>query len=94
METKIEIANIETKQVVFEDALVLDVELKNGESTQIITFFNHKDFHFEEMKIGLDTAINRIVGFSPEKIKSVQTTLNKISKAGVKPFLFYGKTEF
>lgn len=94
METNIAITNIETKQVVFENALVLDVELKNGEKTQIVTFFNHKDFHFEEMKIGLDSAINRIVGFSPNKIKSVQTTFNSISKAGLKPFAVYGKVEF
>lgn len=94
MKTNIEITNIETKQVVLKSALISDIELKNGEKTQIITIFNNRDCPFEEIKIGLDTAIKRIVEFYPHNIKTVQTTLNGITKTGLKPFFFYKKTEF
>ncbi|QZL00105.1 hypothetical protein K5L04_10410 [Flavobacterium psychrophilum] len=84
---------IELNQVRFRNAIVSNIELENGTQTQIITIFNNQEFNFEEMKIGIDTSLNRInKDYNP--IKSVQTTFNSIQDAKLKPFAVCKKQEF
>lgn len=84
---------IALNQVGFRNEIVSNIELENGTQTQIITIFNNHEFNFEEMKIGIDTSLNRInKDYNP--IKSVQTTFNSIQDAKLKPFAVYKKQEF
>ena len=84
---------IALNQVGFRNAIVSNIELENGTQTQIITIFNNSEFHFEEMKIGLDYSLQRIHK-DYVSIKSVQTTFNSINDAKLKPFAVYKKQEF
>jgi hypothetical protein len=84
---------IALNQVGFRNAIVSNIELENGTQTQIITIFNNHEFNFEELKIGIDTSLNRINKDS-HTIKSVQTTFNSIENAKLKPFAKYKKVEF
>lgn len=40
-------------------ALVTNVAFSNGKTSSIVTLFNCKDFSFEEVKIGVDTGLER-----------------------------------
>lgn len=40
-------------------ALVTNIKFLNGKNSSIVTLFNTKDFSFEEVKIGVDTGLNR-----------------------------------
>ena len=40
-------------------ALVTNVQFLNGKKSSIVTLFNTKDFSFEEINIGVNTALNR-----------------------------------
>lgn len=81
------------KSLEFRNAIVSNIEMQNGTQTQIITIFNNHEFNFEEMKIGLDYALQRIHK-DYVSIKSVQTTFNSIKDATLKPFATYRKQEF
>jgi len=81
-------------QMEFGNAIVSNIEFQNGKQSQIITIFNNNDFHFEEIKIGIDTAINRIQKDYHNHISSVQTTFNSIKDAKLKTLVTYKKTEF
>jgi hypothetical protein len=84
---------IALNQIGFRNAIVSNIEFENGTQTQIITIFNNKEIHFEEMKIGIDTSLHRInKDYNP--IKSVQTTFNRIQDAKLKPCAVYKKEEF
>jgi len=39
-------------------ALITNVELSNGKTTQVVTFFNIKDVGFEEVNIGVSNALS------------------------------------
>lgn len=40
-------------------ALVTNVKFSNGKTSSVVTLFNRADFSFEEMNIGVNTALNR-----------------------------------
>lgn len=40
-------------------ALVTNVAFSSGKTSSIVTLFNCKDFSFEEVNIGVNTALNR-----------------------------------
>jgi 6-phosphofructokinase len=84
---------LELPQTTFSQTIVTDIELKNGKNTQIITVFNNQDINFEEVSIGIDTAIKRQVEFY-KNIKSAKHTLCSIKTGILKPFIFYDKVEF
>ena len=86
--------NIALNEVIFSNAMVSNIEFQNGKQSQIITIFNNNDFHFEEIKRGIDKALNRIHKDYGNPIKSVQTTVNRIKNAKTEPFATYQKTEF
>jgi len=80
-------------QIYFKHSIVTDIELSNSKKTQIITIFNNSEINFEEMVIGINTAINRQSKFY-NNIKSTQHTFCRVKKEGLDKILFYGKTEF
>lgn len=84
---------LELPQTTFSQTIVTDIELKNGKNTQIITIFNNNEIDFEELAIGLDTAINRQVEFY-KNIKSKKHTLCSIKTGVLKGFAFFPKVEF
>jgi hypothetical protein len=84
---------IALNQVGFRNAIVFNIELENGTQTQIITIFNSSEFNFEELKIGIDSSLNRI-NKDYNSIKSVQTTFNSIQAGKLKSFANYPMQEF
>jgi len=62
------------------NALVGEIELKNGKRTKVVILFNQSDIHFEEMNAGLNYTFSRchnvhrtqntFYGTSTGKIKS------------------------
>jgi hypothetical protein len=85
-----EIALNKTK---FKHALVTDIELKNGTKTQVVTIFNSSEVNFEEMVIGIDTAIDRQAKFY-KNIKATQHNFSSIKKEGLKQFAWFQRKEF
>lgn len=81
------------ENIEFRNAIVSNIELKNGTQTQIVTIFNNSEFNFEEMKIGLDYALGRIQK-NYVSIKSVQTNFNKIIDAKLHTVAKFRKQEF
>ena len=86
------VQEIELKQVNFKNAIVSNIELKNGITTQIITIFNSNEINFEEMVIGINTAVYRQSEFY-NNIKSIQNTFSSIRNGILKPFATYKKNE-
>ena len=86
-------SEIEIDKVTFKNAIVSNIELKNGKQTQIITIFNSNEINFEEMVIGVNTTIRRQSKFY-NNIKSIQNTFNEIENGKLKPFTEYKKQEF
>ena len=85
--------NIALNQMEFRNAIVSNIELENGTHTQIITIFNNSELHFEEVKIGIDTGLERInKGYS--RIKSVQSTFSRLQDGTLKPSAVYQKEFF
>lgn len=80
-------------QTHFKHTIVTDIELNNGKKSQIITIFNSSELNFEEMVIGINTAINRQVKFY-KNIKSAQHTFCGIRKDGLNKVAMYDKTNF
>lgn len=83
---------IELNKVSFKNAIVSEIELTNGFKTKVITIFNANEVHFEEMIIGVNTAIYRQAEYH-NNIKSVQNTFSNIENAVLKPFATYFKNE-
>ena len=79
-------------QVNFKNAIVSNIELKNGINTQIITIFNSNEINFEEMVIGINTAVYRQSEIY-NNIKSIQNTFSSIKNGNLKPFATYIKNE-
>ncbi|MDX6190203.1 hypothetical protein SGQ83_12650 [Flavobacterium sp. Fl-318] len=71
-------------------ALITNVVLRNGKIAPIITMFNCIDFDFEEMKIGVDMALNRQEQFR-KNARSIQTTLCRVELGKLKPVAIYPK---
>lgn len=82
----------ELNQVNFKNAIVSSIELKDGTNTQIITIFNSNEINFEEMVIGINTAVYRQSEFY-NNIKSIQNTFSSINNGNLKPFATYRKNE-
>jgi hypothetical protein len=55
---------------------------------------NNNDFHFEDIKIGIETAINRIQKDYHNHISSTQTTFNSIKDAKLKTLVTYKVLNF
>lgn len=72
-------------------ALITNVILKNGNNAPIITMFNCADFSFEEIKIGVDTAINRHDKIQLDAV-SKQSTLYRVNNGNLKSVAIYPKT--
>ena len=83
---------IELNQVNFKNAIVSSIELKNGTNSQIITIFNSNEINFEEMVIGINTAVYRQSEIY-NNIKSIQNTFSSIKNGNLKPFATYSKNE-
>ena len=79
---------IELNQVNFKNAIVSSIELKNGTNSQIITIFNSNEINFEEMVIGINTAVYRQSEIY-NNIKSIQNTFSSIKNGNLKPFATY-----
>lgn len=52
----------EIKTVPFSNALITNVELKDGSTTQIVTLFNNSEIGFEEVMIG----VRKTLEFTPD----------------------------
>lgn len=60
MENKLQNINEESiSNMQASHALVTNVDFLNGKKSSIVTLFNSSDFSFEEIKIGVDTGLNR-----------------------------------
>lgn len=80
-------------QVTFKNAIVSNLELTDGKQTQIVTIFNSNEINFEDVIIGVNTAIER-QAVNHGNIKSAQNTFSKIEHGTLKPFASYKRREF
>ena len=63
-------------------ALVTNIELPNGKTNSIVTIFNSHEFSFEELSIGITSALYR--GASFDEYTSRQSTLYSINDGKLK----------
>ncbi|WP_348824016.1 hypothetical protein [Flavobacterium aestuarii] len=85
--------DIALPQINFKHTIVTDIELINGKKTQVITIFNSCEINFEEMAIGISTALERQSRFY-NNIKSTQHTFCSIKEKGLNEIAKYHKQEF
>lgn len=64
-------------------AIVSNVQFENGTETELVTIFNNNDLNFEEMNIGLNTALQRISKFY-KPVKSVNSSYGSIENGAYK----------
>ena len=80
--------NISQNLNTFKNVIVTEIELKDGSKTQIITIFNHSQIGFEEVNIGVKTALEH-----SRKAKSMESTFSSIKGGKLNPFCFFKKTD-
>lgn len=80
------IQNPEIQQ--FKNALVTDVELKNGCRTQVLTVFNHSDIDLEVVNIGIREALAK-----SHRAVSMQSSFYSIKTGELKKVLEFERTE-
>jgi hypothetical protein len=74
-------------------ALVTNVELRNGKTTSIVTLFNSSEFSFEDISIGVTTALNRESEFE-DSILSKQSALFSIKNSALKLISRFPKVSY
>lgn len=81
--TELEVFN-ETPLINLRQAYVTEIELKDGTKTQMVTFFNNSELNFEEVQIGIATAVERC-----ENTHKMKSTFCTVSNGIVKTILSY-----
>lgn len=85
METTVQNINEESiSKIQASHALVTNVEFISGKKSSIVTLFNCSDFSFEEVKIGVDTGLNRqnwlgIMNYNSTLYRFVKGKIQKVS---------------
>jgi hypothetical protein len=79
-----------TKQSVnFNNAMVFDMEMLNGENTSIVTIYNYRDVDFEELVGHMHKALEKCT-----KVKNVQSSVGSIKQGKFEPVFLYDRKEF
>jgi len=73
----------------FKHALLSDVELTDGTTTQAIVIFNNKELNFEELNLGVNKGLENLY-----KVKSVLTKFCSIRNGKAKAVAHFTKKEF
>lgn len=76
------------------DALVTNVELRNGKTASIITMYNRADFNFEEINMCVNKAINIHIKDYKLPVVSSQSTIYRIKNRALIKTIEFIKTIF
>ena len=71
------------------NAMLFEIELKNGKKSMITTIYNHSDLDFEELVSHTQIALKK-----SNKIKSVKTTVGSIKSGQFEGLFFYDWLEY
>lgn len=71
------------------NAMLFEIELKNGKKSMITTIYNHTDLDFEELVSHTQIALKK-----SNKIKSVKTTVGSIKSGQFEGLFFYDWLEY
>lgn len=77
------------KNMKLNNAIVFEIELKNGQKSLLTTMYNHTDIDFEELVSKTQIALK-----NSNKTKSVKTTVGSIKTGEFKGVIFYDTLEF
>ena len=72
-----------SSDVKFSNTIVSEIELTNGEITQVVTLFNHRDVNFEEMNIGINMTFSRCGNVAKSKNTFCSLKSGKINPFGL-----------
>lgn len=89
----IELDSFAVNNNIMRNALVTNIELRNGKTTSIVTLFNSHEFSFEEINIGITTALNRESKFKGNII-SKQSAFFSIKDSVLKLFAKFPKQNY
>lgn len=70
------------------NAMLFEIELKNGKKSIMTTMYNHTDVDFEELVLHTQIAMKK-----SNKVKSVKTTVGSIKSGKFEGLFFYGVRE-
>ena len=79
--------NISLNQNTFKNVIVTEIELKDGRKTQMITIFNHSQIGFDEVNIGIKTALEH-----SHNAKYMESVFSSIKEGRINPICFFEKT--
>jgi hypothetical protein len=68
----------------FSNAIISEIELKNGQRTQVVVIFNNSEVNFEEMNVGIKTTMSRCMNVGRSK-----NTFCSIKNGMLKPFAMF-----
>ncbi|GHS90804.1 hypothetical protein FACS1894203_0320 [Bacteroidia bacterium] len=71
----------------FSNAIISEIELKNGKQTQAVVIFNNCEVDFEEMNAGLNTTLSNCMN-----VRKSKNTFCSIKDGVLKPFARFFET--
>ncbi|MBO6185053.1 MAG: hypothetical protein J6O88_10280 [Chryseobacterium sp.] len=82
-----ELGKIQNKQL--GNAMIFEIELKNGKKSMMTTIYNNSDLDFEELVSHTQIALKK-----SNKVKSVKTTVGSLRSGQFEGIFFYDHLEF
>lgn len=79
--------NVMQHQNTFKNVIVTEIELKDGTKTQMITIFNHSQIGFDEVNIGIKTALEH-----SHNAKNMESVFSSFKDGLINPICFFDKT--
>lgn len=89
----IELDSFAVNNGIMSNAVVTNVQLRNGKTASIVTLFNSSEFSFEDINIGVTTAINRESKFN-DSVVSKQSAMFSIKDSALKLMARFQKVNY